>query len=96
VVDAEDASSLFPRDVVTVEEKLASSFSAAASSLRVFKVDGAESTIAATAAADAELKSILFNSVFVAYVEDAEIWVRYILEAFDCVKYIEEAELIVK
>jgi hypothetical protein len=38
----------------------------------VFNVDGAESTIAATAAAEAELKSILFNSVFVAYVVLAE------------------------
>ena len=71
-----EASNLFPSDVVTVEEKLASSFKAAASSFKVFKVDGAESTIAATAAAEAELKSIFASSVLVAYVVEAEVWVR--------------------
>ena len=59
----------------------------------MFKVAGAESTIAATAAVEAELKSILFNSVFVAYVEDAEIWVRYILEAELLVKYVDKSAI---
>ena len=62
--------------MVTVVAKFSSSPRAAASSLRVFKVDGAESTIAATAAAEALDKSIFANSVFVAYVVEAEAWVR--------------------
>ena len=39
---------LFPSAVVTVEEKVASSFMAAANSLSVFKAPGAESTRLAT------------------------------------------------
>jgi glycosyltransferase involved in cell wall biosynthesis len=66
IVEAEDMLSLFPKDVVIVVAKFGSSPSAAASSFKVSSVAGAESTIAATAAAEAELKSILSNSALVA------------------------------
>jgi len=58
-------SSLFPREVATVDAKFASSPRAAASSLRVSKVDGAESTRYVTAAAEAvfivDIKSLILT-----------------------------------
>jgi hypothetical protein len=55
--EALDISSLLDNAVVTVPAKFASSLSACASSLRVSKVPGAESTKYVTAAAEALDKS---------------------------------------
>ncbi len=48
VIESPALATLVPIDVATVVEKLASSLSAAANSLRVFRSSGAESTRSAT------------------------------------------------